>query len=460
MTTRTEQLASFIVHTDYSSIPEELVSLAKRAIVDYLGVTLAGSKLEQSAELIANYARGMGGEPEAGVIGKGFKVSAPTAALANGTIGHALDFDDAYAIHLGIPAHPSVPILPTVLALGEKYHLSGQRVLASFIIGLEVESRVGSILGQHLVRLGWHTTPIIGSIGSAAATSKILRLNILKTEHALGIASSLAGGLIQNFGTMTKPFHAGCAARNGIAAGLLAEQGFTANEHIFDVPAGFLGAFSGGRELDTTGLTNDLESSWIVSHGIGFKPYPSCRASHCGIDAALYLRSKYQLEADKIAEVTCHASELVCKILSYHQPRTYLEAKFCLEYCVSVALMDGEVSLQHFTSENVSDPRIQRLISKVRMVPAKNEKPGNDLGHELTTRLTVRLDDGREYSHEVVLPKGEPENPMSEEDLASKFRDCANLILSLETTRKCMELVFNLESVRDISEFMEICCGN
>jgi 2-methylcitrate dehydratase PrpD len=458
--TRTEQLAGFIVDTDYDSIPKELIHLAKKAILDLLGVTLAGSKLEPSAELVAKYAGAMGGGPEAAILGKGLKVPAEIAGMANGTIGHALDYDDTFPIHLGIPAHPSVPVVPSVLALGEKYRIPGKKILASLMLGLEVEARLGLAFGHHLVELGWHITPIIGSIGAAAAASRILELDLRKVQNALGIAASLSCGLKQNFGTMTKPFHAGCGARNGIAAAALAGQGFTANENIFDVPASFLGAFSGGREPDATCLTRELGSSWIMSNGIGFKPYPSCRASHCGVDAALFLKERNQLNPSKITEVTCHPTELVGRILSHHQPRTYLEAKFSLEYCVSTALLNGRVALEHFTPQSLSSPGVQQLMSRVRVIPTKHESPGKDGDHGLTTRIRVVMDDGKEYSHEVSVPKGEPENPMTEEDFSIKFMDCARYALSNEAIDKCMDRILNLESLSNVGELMDLFYGS
>jgi 2-methylcitrate dehydratase PrpD len=455
VTSKTEQLASFIIDTDFGGIPKELVSLARKAILDYLGVTLAGSKLGQSADLIADYVKRCGANSEAAVIGKGFRTSVEMAALANGTIGHALDFDDAYPIHLGIPAHPSVPVIPCILALGEKHHVSGEEVLTSFVLGFEVETRVGSIFGSSLVALGWHTTPIMGSIGAAAAASRVLRLDTDKTRNALGIAASLASGLKHNFGTMTKSLHAGNAARNGVIAGMLAEQGFTASRDIFDAPANFLGAFYGGREPDLTGLTRDLASAWLMSHGIGFKPYPACRTAHAGIDAALEMRNRYQLDAARITEIVCQASELVYAELAYHRPQTGLEAKFSLEYCISAALLDGQVSLEHFNTEKVLEPRVQELINRVRLEPDTGERAYHDIGHQ----LTVRLDNGSEYSLRVSLPRGEPDNPMTEEDMIAKFRDCAHLALSPADIERCLQLVLNLESAPDVTDLMTICCG-
>ena len=374
------------------------------------------------------------------------------AALANGTMSHALDFDDAYPNQIGIPAHPSVPVIPCVFALGEKYNLSGKELLASYILGFEIETRVGSVFESRLVKSGWHTTPVIGVIGAAAAASKVLRLHSEKTQNALGIAASFSSGLLHNFGTMTKPLHVGNAAQQGIMSALLARRGFTACKDIFDSPMIYFKAFTGESKNDISGLTKELGSSWLMAKGIGFKPYPSCRATHAGIDAALELKRRYQFDVNSISDIICRASKMVYDILTYHHPKTATEAKFSLEYCLSCALLDGRVSLQHFTAERLNDPRIKELMEKVRLEPASSEVSYNDIGYQ----LTIRLNDGNEFSHRVIAPKGEPDNPMTDEDMALKFKDCAGYTLSSTNAERCLQLILNLDSVSVINELMEI----
>ncbi|MBI2287835.1 MAG: MmgE/PrpD family protein [Chloroflexi bacterium] len=233
----TEEIVKFITGISYKQLPSAVIDTSKMAILDCLGVTLAGAE-ESSSKIISQYVRETG-RPEAGVIGRSFKTSIDQAAWANGTQGHALDYDDYFIPDHLTPYHPTVAILPAILAVGQKHHLSGKDILLAYNTGFEVEARIALACIQQQYDLGWHTTSTLGSLGAAAAISKMLRLNEEKTAIALGIASSLAGGLRQNFGTMTKPLHAGNAARNGVVAAILAQSGFTADRNILDGPLSF-----------------------------------------------------------------------------------------------------------------------------------------------------------------------------------------------------------------------------
>lgn len=448
----TQKIASFIVETDYEHIPQEAIRNAKNAMVDCLGIALASST-ESAVQVVAEQLRRMGAVSEAGVICQGFKTVAELAAWVNGTACHTLDYDDVFPSEVGYNCHPTVAILPAILALGEKYRISGKNTLLAYIIGIETESRIGLACGRQQSELGWHPTPILGSIGAAAAAAKVLGLTTAQVQMALGIAGSLAGGLRQNFGTMTKSLHAGNAARNGVVAGLLAKNRFTANKDILDGPFGFCSVFSAGKGLELAEVARDLGDSWhTVLPGISVKPYPSCRATHSGIDAILHLKKKYYIEANEVAEVTCNVSPMIPDIAMQHKPIDALEGKFSLEYCVAIALLDGEVSLKQFTDEKVLNTEVQNLIQKIRLA----HPPNWPTGVNLTQEVMVKLKDGREYSHRVDTPKGDPKNPMTDEEILTKFKDCASLAPVPLEAEHLLEMIHKIESLDDITELMNI----
>ena len=444
----TEQIARFIVETSYTSIPAEAVRLAKDAVLDALGVTLAGS-VETAGKIIGQYVREVGGSPQAGVIGHGFKSSVPQAALANGTMAHALDYDDVLGLMSG---HPTVPVLPVVLAVAEMHHRPGRDFLEAYIVGVEVEARIGAGIGHHHYAVGWHSTATLGTLGAAAAAAKMLGLGATETRMALGIAASEAGGLRQNFGTMTKPFHAGNAAKNGIVAAMLAQKGFTADENILENPFGFCSVLGGEGEYDLALMTKSPGNPFaIVEPGLEMKPYPCCRLTHRCIDAILHLVEEYHPAAEEVTEVECQTSPSIPQVLIHHRPRTPLEGKFSMEYCMARALLDEEIRMAQFTEAKVLDPRAQELLQRVKYV-----HPETVEGQRFPEVVTVRLRDGRQHCHEVLIAKGAPENPLTPEELMAKYRDCARLVLPPEATERSLELVSHLEDVRDLAELADL----
>ena len=449
----TRKLAEFIVRTNYEKLPAEAVEISKGAILDCIGVALAGSR-EEAGKIMLSLARELGGQPVAGVIGGGFRTSPVLASLANGTIAHALDYDD-----VGGGTHPSCWLVPTILALGERNKSSGKEVLTAYVLGFEVAARLKGLLGAQHYGKGWHSTSTLGSLGAAAVATKLLKLDIKQTQRALGIAASLANGLRQNFGTMTKPLHAGNAARNGVLAGLLTEKGFTADESILEGRVGFLKVFGEDLEYDLEGMCQQLGAPFaVVSPGIWLKAYPCCAGNHASIDAALHLRREHPFQPDEVVEVECATGPQTPKCLIRHRPKTGLEAKFSLEYCVSVALIDGEITLDRFTDERVLTPEIQNFIPRVKYsYPAElADKTGLD---DLPRTVTVRLRDGKVFSSKVWIPKGSPGNPMSKEERRSKFENCVQGVLSAKERAEVVRLVSNLEQIADIGGLMNILIG-
>ena len=455
----TRRLAEFIVDTDTGSISQAAFSAARDAFTDCLGVTLAGSQ-EEAGRIMASFLRKLGGEPHAAVIGWGFRTSPLEAALANGTAAHALDYDD---VSPGIRGHPSVVLLPPVLALAEETRAPGRELLAAYIIGFEVASRVGNAMSaDYSDDLGWHPTAPLGSLGAAAASARLLKLDRMQTVMALGLAASQASGLRQNFGTMTKPFHAGNAARSGVVAALLAREGFTAAEDIIEGRFGFCHAFSGGRGYDPGRAVEELGDPFqVVSPGVGLKRYPCCGSAHGALDAMLHLIRENDISPEKVSRIECSVPFDPPRSLIHYRPRTGLEGKFSMHYCMAAALLDGKIGLKSFTTPAVLRPEAQRLMEKVEMYrhPGDEGKPSWESPYYL---VRVRLDDGREYQHRIDDARGDAQRQrsMTQDELAAKYRDCAALVLEESAMERSLELLGGLEELEDIAELVNIVMGS
>ncbi|MBI4596167.1 MAG: MmgE/PrpD family protein [Candidatus Tectomicrobia bacterium] len=450
-----EQVASFIVNTEMEKISPEAVSMAKNAILDCVGVTVAGSA-DETGRIITGLVKDLGGQPAAGVIGGGFWTSPPLAALANGTMAHALDYDD---VNHTMTGHPSVPLVPAVFALGEDLKSSGEMITLAYIIGFEVETKVGAGVNINHYQKGWHATATLGTLGAAAAASKLLGLDVVKTRMALGIAASAAAGIRQNFGTMTKPYHAGQAAKNGVLAAMLAQRGFTADANILEAPLGFCNLFTenGSYNLDkiTAHLGDPLD---ILKPGVVIKQYPSCAGTHRALDGMLALVKEYGIEGKEVEKVQIKTISLIPKILIHTRPRTGLEGKFSMQYCMSAAILDKKVGLQSFTDPMVNRSEIQELVKKVDMITYTQAEEGEigGLREDLPEIVTVKLKSGKELKKEVKNPKGSPQDPLSKEQLMDKFIDCVNLVLPSRRGEQAAEFINKLEKLSNISELMKI----
>jgi len=448
----TEKITYFIAQVTAKDIPQAALDLARLGITDFIGVAFSGSKEKQS-KIVLDYAEKMGSVPQVSIIGGDFKTSPYLAALVNGTMGHALDYDDLAVSLIG---HPSVFLAPAVLAIGETLGASGEDILTAYVIGYETACCVaGPVLQSHYVQ-GWHSTATFGTLGSMAATAWLLKLNANQTRMGLGIAASLAGGLRQNFGTMTKPLQAATAAANGIQAALLAQAGFTADASIIEAPLGFAKVFGHSGEVDWARASENIGEVFLITStaGLAIKPYPSCGFTHCAIDAALYIKKEHKVNAADIADVELGVSPFDKHILIHHHPRTGLEGKFSLEYTVARALLSGEVRLKHLTDEAVAEPQVKSPMEKLKW-KEKYPMPVMGTPEGLGTKsVTVRLNDGREYSREVTIAKGMPQNPLTSDEFNSKYRDCASAVLSEEDVERSLSILNNLQAVESIKEVM------
>ncbi|MCS7206514.1 MAG: MmgE/PrpD family protein [Dehalococcoidia bacterium] len=441
----TETLARFVSTLSYEDIPPEALRIGKEVILDCLGVALAGS-VDGVGRIVKSVVRQMGGKPEATVIGAPWKTSAAQAALANGAMGHALDYDDM-GMSVG---HPTVPVLPAVLGLGEHLHASGKEVLTAFIAGLEVEGKLAAA-GQELYSQGFHSTSIYGTVGAAAACARLLHLPPAQTQMALGIAASLSAGLKDNFGTMTKPLHPGHAAWGGVMAALLAREGFTARADVLEAPYGFMDAFAGKGRWDAEKAITNLGSPFHILHpGITLKKYPCCGGNHRVLDALYALRQQTPFTWEQVDRVVVESGPVLPLVLQYTIPQTGYQGKFSLHFNVAAALVLGHVVRDTFTDAVVRDPRIQEMMRRVEW---KVVAETGDILHQ-GTPVTVYLKDGRVLRHPGDFIKGDPQHPLSRQEILDKFSDNARLVLSRSALLKTIDLVLGLEGVEDVTRVM------
>ena len=360
----TQEVAHFVARTRYRDIPKEVVQLARGFILDGLGVALAGST-DECSRIVQAQIRQMNGKGESSIVGTGLAAPAAKAALANGVAGHAMDYDDTQlstskeAVY-GLLTHPTTPVLAAVLAIGEKEKISGEELVLAYLLGVEVECRIADAINPRHYQDGFHSTATMGGIGAAMAVGKMLRLKEEELIRTLGIAASMASGLRENFGTMTKPLHAGRAAENGVTAALLARDGFTAAANILEARRGFFNAMAGG--CDESKITGRLGSPYFMKEpGISIKPYPSGSLSHPAQDLILDLVKQHDLGADDIDHIDVGTNSNVPNALIYPMPKTALEGKFSIPFCMAIAVLERKAGIAQFQDPKVRSQESRRI---------------------------------------------------------------------------------------------------
>ena len=438
----TTRLAEFVVKTTLRECPDAAIVQVRRAALDTLGVMLAGAA-EPAARTVRALVRAEGGTPLCTIVGTRLRAAPTWAALANGTAGHAHDFDDT---NFALMGHPSAPLVAAILACAEAEPADGAAVVLAYLIGFEVSAALGLALNPDHYSRGWHATSTIGTLGCAAAGARLLALDAEQTRHALGVAASLASGLKENFGSMTKPFHAGHAARNGVFAAMLAREGFTASEAALEGRQGYAAAF--GHTALPAAAFDDLGTRWqLLASGIAVKPYPSCALTHSAIDALLELRAQHRLAAEQVAEVEVGVNRLVPDVLRHPTPATGLERKFSMQFCAAAALATGRVEIASFEDGPI-DAGTRDLMGRVRMVVDSRLPDG--LEQHAWSRVTVRLRDGRTLESPARGASGHPDQPLSDEQLRAKFLGCAAPVLGPDEAADVAAQLARLEDVPDI----------
>jgi 2-methylcitrate dehydratase PrpD len=448
----TRYVAEFIVNTKYEDIPEDVVTLGKKTLLDGFGLALAGSAAA-AGPIIRQYIGTLGLPPakSATVIGTTMKVPPRFSALANGVSIHADDYDDT-----GSSLHVTGPVLPPAFALCEVARRSGRDLMLAFHVGVEVASKIGDAIFPRHDREGFHTTGTIGSFGSAAACAKLRGLSVAQTAYALGVAASQAGGIRRNFGSMTKAFHAGHAAENGCVAADLAAIGFTAADDVLETPLGFFQAAGGG--YDPAAIVNRLGRPWMfASPGDLIKRFPCGTIQQSAMDATLRLVAQHAIKAADVERVEVGGNQSNVNTLFRHRPTTGLEAKFSMEFAVAILLVDGKAGLGQFTDESVKRAEVQDLVGRVKYyADPQFDTLGKDGAFQAVLEepaiLKIHMKDGRLLSTRTAPAKGSPKNPMTYDEVADKFRTNAEFAKwPARKTESIIALVKSLESASTLT---------
>jgi len=434
------RLADFVVT---ATLPAAARASAARAIIDTVGVTLAGAS-QPAARIVQRVIEEDGSGP-CRVLGTPLGSTPANAALANGTAAHALDYDDMCFVSL---AHPSAPLVSAGLAAAEAAGRSGAALLDAYVVGFEIEGRLGRTMNPRHYQRGWHCTATLGTLGAAAAAARLLGLDVVQTGHALAIAASEASGLKENFGTMVKPLHAGLAARNGVVAAQLAKAGMEASASAIDGPQGYLAAMDSERP-SLEDAAADLGKRWeILDTGITIKLYPSCAGTHPTLDALLDLKRREGFASEEVEAIEVGVDPIVPTILIYDRPSSGLEGKFSMPFCAAAAMVRGSVGLETFAASQIADPAIAAMQSRVTM----RVDPSLDASAPPLTqaRVTVRLRDRRVLTASANGARGYHDRPASSEELATKFLSCARETLSEDAARAALTALRDIENVADM----------
>ena len=424
----TSVIASFVLNTRYENLPPKAVDWAKTAILDCLGVALAGSK-EQSSRIAAQLAREEKAAEEATVYGHGFKSSAIQAAFVNGISAHATDFDHSFVVG----GQPTAPIIPAVFALGETLSASGKQILESYAAGFEVAANL-ALVGQSSEGAG--VPP--GVYGAAVACAKLLGLNEPAIEMALAISSAMVSGLGTAQGTMGKPLGVGLAARSGVLAAKMAKSGFTASAPSL-------------RALDQLGRVSALEK-----YGVRLKAYPCGGLTHSAIYATIQLRNEYSVAAESVESIEVDVPQGTANTIMYRIPETGLQGKFSMGYLVARALIDGKLTLDAFTDEAVRDRNVLRVVEKVEMKVDPSLPPSQSADGSRAARVTIRQSNGQLSTRYERFPKGSPQLPMTQDELKEKVRGCARGVIPEASFENAITEISRLETLGNVRALTDL----
>ena len=441
----TEKLAQWIVETRSEDIPEAAFAQARKSILDYIGTAIQGSTTDLG-RMMLDLTREQGGNPQARVIATDIRTATASAALANGTIGHAADFDDLG----GVGGHPATVLTPTTLAVAEELHLSGRQLLTAWTVGYEVGTRLSANL--HPER-DWHPTAIFGTMGAAVAASKLMGLDVWKTRMAIGIAGSQAAGLRRNFGTMTKPFHPGNAARSGIIAAKLASRGYTSDPEIIEGRQGYADNF-GGPKCNIPAMTQFLgQLYYLATDGTRIKPWPCCGGNHQTLTNLFDFLRREPIKADQVVSIEHIGPNVPCTgALLRSAVHSGLEGKFCLAYNIAAAIIDGKVDHDTYTDARAERGDLQAFMARVSLVrnPDVAMRRPHIADGNPDAKLLIQMKDGR--VHEVVFGIARHLTP---DETVEKFRANAALVLDRDRVGRCIDLVGRLETVSDVATVLD-----
>ena len=454
----TREVGTFIVESGFGDLSAELLELGKKSILDGLGLALSGS-VAASGRIVQEYLASQGLRGETTVIGTTLRAQERFAAFANGVAMHADDYDDTQLAVgpdrvYGLLTHPTAPCLPAALAVAERENLSGRDLVLAYHLGVEVESKASEAMSPRHYQHGFHSTATCGTLASASATAKLHQLDLETTLRALAIAASQSAGLRENFGTMTKPFHAGRAAESGLVAADFARRGWTATDRILESPRGFFQAHGGGYMLEA--IQGKLGNPWtFLSPGVSIKPHPSGSLTHPGMTKMIELIRENDIKPDQVDRIDVGTNHNMPNALIHHRPTDELQAKFSMEFCMAILVLRRRGGLPEFTDEVVNRSDVQEMIGKVHFgVHPEAEAAGYD---KMTTIIDIHLKDGRTVSGRADFGKGSPSNPMSYDEAADKFRECAEFARWDESsTEQIVETVHKLETLDSVRHLTKL----
>lgn len=434
----TRTLARFLTTARFEDLPAAVRKEARRTLLNWTGCAIGGSRHE-TVDIAIRALAPFSGPAQATVLGRKEKLDVMHAALMNGISSHVFDFDDT---HLRTVIHPAGPVASAILALAEYRPVSGREFLNALVLGAEVSCRIGNAVYPAHYDAGWHITGSTGSFGAAAAAGKLLGLDERQMTWALGLAATQPVGLKEMFGTMTKSYHPGRAAQNGLMAALLASRNYTSSEQGLEAREGWANVLSGARDLAE--ITANLGKTYEISANT-YKPFPCGVVIHPALDACLQLRAAHGLRADRIERVELRVNRLVERLTGRKTPATGLEGKFSVYFAAAVALTKGAAGEREFSDALVRDPSITALRDRVVAVvdPA--------IGPE-QVRATITMRDGARYEKYIESAIGSLKNPMSDQALEGKFSGLAEGVIPAAQARRVMELCWNVETLASAAD--------
>jgi 2-methylcitrate dehydratase PrpD len=434
----TRTLARYVVNSKLDDVPEAVRKEATRSIVNWLGCAVGGCRHETIDNALAAL-DAFSGKREATLLGRGEKLDIFLGALINGMSSHVFDFDDT---HLKTIIHPAGPVASALFALSEHRKISGAELLHAFILGVEVECRIGNAVYPEHYDIGWHITGTAGVFGGAAAVGKILGLNEQQMVWALGIAGTQSSGFREMFGTMCKPFHPGRAAQNGMMAAFLAKENFTSSNQVLEAKRGFANVMSTARNYDE--ITENLGKTFEVALNT-YKPFACGIVIHPSIDGGVQLKKELGLTGDEIERVELRVAPLVLELTGKKTPQTGLESKFSVYHSLAVAIIKGAAGEHEYSDECVRDPKVIALRDKVDAVVDPSMRDDE-------AYVKVTLKDGRVSEKHVAHAIGSLERPLSDADIEAKFNGLSDVILGEARTAALLELAWSVGTLDDASK--------
>jgi len=446
----TAELGRFVSGLALTDIPSEARAVARTGIADCFGVMVAGAR-DPVVALLDREMAGADGRELASLIPSLEKRNVEDAALVNGAAAHVLDYDD-----VTLDGHPSAVLVPAIIAQGETLGVNGSELMTAYVAGYEIWAELLAREPVPLHRKGWHPTAARGAVAAAAACAKLRQLSPEKCQTALSIAASMAGGLVANFGSLTKCFQVGRAAQSGVIAARLADAGLTASPDTLEHQSGFLAAFSPEGNADLSRAFDPQKKEWYLARqGLNLKRYPVCYASHRAIDAALELALRHDLKPSDVDHIRVSTGEMQMLMLRNERPKTAFEAKFSMQFAMASSIVARSVGLSQLTDQFVGSAEVQSLIPRVSTMTTKETMNGSAFAPSESVEITTVK--GQVIASEpVVYAKGSMQRPLSRGELQDKFLDCLGDDLAAKTKTDAFEKLMNLERLNGAVDLLAL----